>query len=173
MVLEKFCCCKLETGGLILGVFGTVSSLIFFLGGLFELNNDVTHTRNHYFLSDYLQDAPEHIVRIVYVAISVLDVLCSVLLVVGILKRSRWLLVPWIVDSMLMLVMTCAEIFLYLVPAFLVTGTIGGFLYLWYCIVSLYVKFDNEEKSANGVPMTSIENGQNTNLPYSNFNNDK
>lgn len=61
----------------------------------------------------------------------------------------------------------------FLIPFFSFDLISGGFLYLWYCIVSLYVKFDKEEKSANGVPMTSIENGQNTNLPYSNFNNDK
>lgn len=86
MILENFCCCKLETGGLILGIAATGVTLIQFLLGLFEYTNDMYNIKHHYFAFDYLDDAPEHILRLVYVAFSIFDILTAVFIIIGIVK---------------------------------------------------------------------------------------
>lgn len=43
-------------------------------------------TKHNMLLATFLDEAPDHIVRVVYVAISIVDILSSVLLVVGIVK---------------------------------------------------------------------------------------
>lgn len=89
MVLKNCCCCTLETGGLVLGILGSITSLIFFIFGIFELNTDVHDTKHNVLLAYFLDEAPDHIVRVVYVAISIVDILSSVLLVVGIVKVNQ------------------------------------------------------------------------------------
>lgn len=90
MILETFCCCKLETGGLILGIAATVITIMQFIFGLFEYNNDIHNIKHHYFTFDYLDDAPEHILRLVYVAFSIFDILTAACIIVGIVKVNKF-----------------------------------------------------------------------------------
>lgn len=87
--METFCCCcKLETGGLIMGILATITSVGFFISSLFSYSESMDNIRDHFLLTDLLKDGPDHVVHIVFITMTAIDVGSSVLLLVGVLKVS-------------------------------------------------------------------------------------
>lgn len=87
--METFCCCcKLETGGLIMGILATITSVSFFISSLFSYSESMDNIRDHFLLTDLLKDGPDHVVHIVFITMTAIDVGSSVLLLVGVLKVS-------------------------------------------------------------------------------------
>lgn len=83
-MLNKFIYWKLEKGCLVFAVVSVIYSIACFIGGLI-LIEDIKIARE-YSLHIFLADAPENVIRTVYVVIAFLDVLSSVLLLIGIVK---------------------------------------------------------------------------------------
>lgn len=84
-MLNKFIYWNLEKGCLVFAVISALYSLFCFIGGMMLLEN-VHNIEKDYSLHIFMEGAPEHAIRIVYVMISVLDLASSVLMVVGIIK---------------------------------------------------------------------------------------
>lgn len=86
VTMENFCCCcKLETGGLVLGVMATITSIGFFIASLFAYSESMQHIRDHFLLSDLLEDSPDHVVHIIFLALTIIDIGTSVLLLIGVI----------------------------------------------------------------------------------------
>lgn len=77
----------LKAGGLVLGIVVTIVALInvFYAIAIFEDFSVVDH---NFVLSAVIGDAPEHIIRLVYVTISIFELVAAALLIAGILMVS-------------------------------------------------------------------------------------
>lgn len=82
LILEKFCCCKLETGGLIFGIAAFLQSVFQVIFGLF-VYEDFYDVNSRLKINN---SATEHTIQFVYVVLAITDILSSTLLIIGILK---------------------------------------------------------------------------------------
>lgn len=78
----------LKAGGLVLGIVGTIVALInvFYAIAIYENFSVVDH---NFILDAVIGDAPEHIIRLTYVIISIFDMVAAALLIAGILMVNR------------------------------------------------------------------------------------
>lgn len=74
----------LKAGGLVLGIVGTLVALInvFYAIAIYENFSMVEH---NFIMNAVIGDAPEHIIRLTYVTISIFDLVAAALLIAGIL----------------------------------------------------------------------------------------
>lgn len=74
----------LKAGGLVLGVVGTVVAMInvFWAIAMFE---EIPIVQDSFILGKLIGNAPDHIIRLFYVTLSIFDLLAAVLLIAGIL----------------------------------------------------------------------------------------
>lgn len=85
-MLQKFCCFPLEKSGLIIGMITTVISLLFFCIGTLEIGLEVTHKRYFFLESTHWDDAAlQTIARRFYFGATIVNILASILVIVGIL----------------------------------------------------------------------------------------
>lgn len=85
-MLQKFFCFPLEKSGLIVGIFTTIISLIFFCIGTLEIGLEVTHKKFFFMVSSGWHDELlQTIVRRFYFGATIVSVLASILVIVGIL----------------------------------------------------------------------------------------
>lgn len=78
----------LKTGGIALGIIGTIVAAInvVYAIAFYENFKGIEH---NFVLKAIIGDAPEHIIRLAYVIIAILDLLGSALLIAGILMVSK------------------------------------------------------------------------------------
>lgn len=74
----------LKVGGLVLGVIGTFVAIVNTVYAI-AIYEDFSAVEHNFVLSSIIGDAPDHIIRIAYVTISIFDLICAALLVAGIL----------------------------------------------------------------------------------------
>lgn len=85
-MLDKFLWWKLEKGCLVYACMSTIYSILAFILSIFLYENFDRFEEHPMHL--FLADAPEHILRLIFVFFSLIDIASSVLLVYGILKVS-------------------------------------------------------------------------------------
>lgn len=156
----------LKAGGLVLGVCVTIVALInvFYAIAIFEDFSVVDH---NFVLNAVIGDAPEHIIRLVYVTISIFELIAAALLIAGILLKKKYLLLPWIVSTLLEIIITTIELSTHLIPAIVLVAIFGGIIYIWYCIVSLYNQMKADEEANTGVQMAYVDETPSQLPPYS------
>lgn len=78
----------LKAGGLVLGIIGSIIATInvFYAIAIYE---DFSIVEHNFVLATFIGEAPEHIIRLTYVIISILDLLASALLIAGILMVNK------------------------------------------------------------------------------------
>lgn len=156
----------LKVGGLVLGIIGTLVAIVNVVYA-YAVYEDFSLVEHNFVLSSIIGDAPEHIIRITYVIISIFDLVCAALLIAGILMKNKYMLLPWIVSSLLEIVITTIELSSSLIPAILLVSIFGGIIYIWYSIVSLYTQMKAEEEANSGVQMAYVDEAPSTLPPYS------
>ncbi|XP_031618158.1 uncharacterized protein LOC116337620 [Contarinia nasturtii] len=156
----------LKAGGLVLGIIGTVVALInaFWAIAWYE---HLPIVEANFILHSFLGEAPDHIVRLFYVTVSLFDMLAAALLIAGILMKKKYFLLPWIISSMLEIVITSIELSPHLIPSVVIVGIFGGVLYIWFSIVTLYKEMKAEEQANSGVQMSYVEENPSQLPPYS------
>lgn len=85
-MLKQLTC--LKTGGIALGALGTVLATInvFYAIAIYE---DFTAVEHNFVLEAIIGGTSEHVIRLTYVIISILDLLASALLIAGILMVNK------------------------------------------------------------------------------------
>lgn len=78
----------LKAGGLVLGIIGTIVAVInvIYAIAIYESFAAVDH---NFVLAALIGEAPDHIIRLTYVTISICDLFASALLIAGILLVSK------------------------------------------------------------------------------------
>ncbi|XP_014261522.1 uncharacterized protein LOC106673779 isoform X2 [Cimex lectularius] len=150
MPLLNTCCgLSLKVGTVISGILG----ILFGAGTLVIIL--VTKVKMRTIIIDTL---PPEIVKIILAINLVMTILISLLLIIGALKRNRWLMLPWVLLA-IMLAIGMAVSIIYTAVVFimheevfsaclwLVFGLISVaiFIYLWFVVFSYY-KLVEEEK---------------------------
>lgn len=74
----------LKVGGLVLGIIGTLVAIVNVVYA-YAVYEDFSLVEHNFVLGSILGNAPEHIIRITYVIISIFDLVCAALLIAGIL----------------------------------------------------------------------------------------
>lgn len=74
----------LRAGGLVLGIVGTIVALMNFFYAI-AIYEDFSIASHNFVLAAIIGDAPEHIIRLTYVTISIFDLVAAALLIAGIL----------------------------------------------------------------------------------------
>lgn len=87
MEFNKLFCCSLETGGLALGVASVCLSILDVITGIYA-TEFLSKGEQPMFWRLFLDDAKEHVVRTVYFTLCLLELLFSILLIVGIVLVS-------------------------------------------------------------------------------------
>lgn len=84
----------LKAGGLVLGIVGTLVALInvVYAIAIYENFSMVDH---NFIMSAVIGDAPEHIIRLTYVTISIFDLVAAALLIAGILMVILFSLIKY------------------------------------------------------------------------------
>ncbi|XP_014273805.1 uncharacterized protein [Halyomorpha halys] len=148
-LLDTCCGLSLKVGSVITGILGMLigaTTLIFVL---------ISNVKMRTILIDTL---PPEIVKIIIAINLVMTVFISLLLIVGVLKRNRWIMLPWVILA-IMLAIGLAISIIYTAVVFFIhkevlSGTLWiiiGFLsiaiyvYLWFVVYSYY-KLLEEEK---------------------------
>lgn len=78
----------LKAGGLVLGIIGTIVATINVIYAI-AIYQNFSAVDHNFVLDTLIGDAPEHIIRLTYVIISILDLFASALLIAGILMVSK------------------------------------------------------------------------------------
>lgn len=159
----------LKAGGLVLGIVGTLVALInvFYAIAIYENFSLVEH---NFIMNAVIGDAPEHIIRLTYVINAIFDLVAAALLIAGILMKKKYLLLPWIISSLLEIIITTIELSHHLIPAIVLVAIFSAIIYVWYCIVTLYKEMKAEEDANTGVQMAYVDettNQRNQLPPYS------
>lgn len=170
-LLNKCCCCELRVGALILGWLGTIGAFLSLASNISNLTkiNEITQqiidmqTQKHDQepLSDDAKNAIENGVRgffIAHTALLLLSILVSILLIVGVMKRNKNFLLPWLIYNMLSIIVTGLVVLVVcvflavLAPAkvavivlFILGGAIALSLYFWLCVYSFYQEIKEDE----------------------------
>ncbi|CAD7078268.1 unnamed protein product [Hermetia illucens] len=142
---KKCCfCCKLETGAYILGAAGLILSLVNIIGGSLILNKII--------ITDD-ESPPSTIFHIIY---SVVGLICFALLIFGAKRRNSWLMLPYIVYSVVSLATVAVVLFIEefngIHETYVKVGLVLVFgvaicleVYFVLCMISLYLKLRKEK----------------------------
>ncbi|CAD7078224.1 unnamed protein product [Hermetia illucens] len=143
-LFKKCCfCCQLETGAYTIGISGLVGCAINIALTIFFL---AYHTKNH----------PESTSAvIIQVGFAVVGAFCFTSLIVGTKKRNRWLLLPYIILSIIGLIANTVLVIRILASAsdykfqlvFGISYMLGFCLavYIILCMISLFLKIKHEQ----------------------------
>lgn len=77
----------MKAGGLALGALGAVMAVINVIFSI-AIHENFANVEHNFVMASIIGDAPEHIIRIAYVTISLFDLIFSALLIAGILLVS-------------------------------------------------------------------------------------
>jgi len=156
----------LKAGGLVLGIIGTVVAMInvFWAIAVYE---EIPIVNDNFILGALLGNAPDHIIRLFYVTVSIFDMVAAALLIAGILMKKKYFLLPWIISSMVEIIITSIELSTHLIPAIVLVAIFGGIIYIWYSIVTLYKQMKAEEEANTGVQMAYVDETPSQLPPYS------
>lgn len=78
----------LKVGGLALGVLGVIMAIINVVFSI-AVHENFANIDHNFVMASIIGEAPEHIIRLAYVSISIFDLLFSALLIAGILMVSK------------------------------------------------------------------------------------
>merc|ERR1712013_353067 len=158
---QRCCCCvNLRTGGLMMGVMTLALSVFSIVPMALSLNNRlylsrvVVHMLNRYARPTEevkIEDdtkvtrlaAAMLIFFIVCIILLVVYLVCSVMLMYGSVRGSRWLILPWLVATFLFILayiagMCLSTVLFGITLLSLAFLTIAIALYLWLCVISLF-----------------------------------
>lgn len=85
-MLEQVNC--LKAGGLVLGALGVIMAIVNVVFSI-AVHENFANIDHNFVMASIVGEAPEHIIRLAYVSISILDLLFSALLIAGILLVSK------------------------------------------------------------------------------------
>ncbi|CAG9584619.1 unnamed protein product [Danaus chrysippus] len=160
--LQKCCCCaSTRTGTIITGVLGIILSIITIIT-IWVANKHNVSYRTFIFAEDFDKKlADMDIPRIILTVNLCFTILICTLLIVAVLKRRSWLMLPWVVLGIvlaigLLISVLHTSITYYLdgmdhaliATCILIGGLIylGIYLYLWAVVFSHYLDVRDEEE---------------------------
>ncbi|KAK9500350.1 hypothetical protein O3M35_001630 [Rhynocoris fuscipes] len=148
-LLDSCCGLSLKVGTIISGLLGMI------VGAATLITVLLTNVKMRTILIDTL---PSDIVKIILVINLIMTILISLLLVIGAIKRSKWLMLPWVILAIMIAIGLAISIIYTAVVFFAHDEMLSGFLwliiglmccaiyiYLW-CVVFSYYKLVEEEQ---------------------------
>ena len=169
MVLKRCCCFTLDSGVLVLGVSSLLISLFHLVNSLLNFSESFESFRASVH-DNIFPDPAEHWLHIIYFSYAILDILSDVLFIIGIVKRKRQYLLPWLVLFWIMVILTLLEHSLLMVAILICIACsipLGLLVYFWYSAYSLYYRFKMEDlENQTGVQMVYVEDSK----PLPNYN---
>ncbi|XP_037033852.1 uncharacterized protein LOC119072682 [Bradysia coprophila] len=130
MDLEKFCfCCKLQKGVFIWGILSIVFCFIVLIA---NVTSDVFVKRVSAANASYLYWA--------IVASSIIYLIASVLLCIGVFKEKHYIVLPYVIVNGIYLIPIGFIALIGLLAAIPIFGPI----YVWWCICTYYLKIRDE-----------------------------
>lgn len=148
-LLDTCCGLSLKVGTIISGVLGML------IGAATLITVLLTSVKMRTILIDTL---PSDIVKIILAINLVMTIFISLLLVIGAIKRNRWLMLPWVILAIMLAIGLAISIIYTAIVFFAHEEILSGFLwlifglicvaiyiYLW-CVVYSYYKLLEEEK---------------------------
>lgn len=142
-VLDSCCCgCSLKTGSIISGVLGILTGALTLL---------LILTTDYKIRTIVIDTLPSSVVKIILAINLVFTILISVLLVIGVIKRHKFLMLPWVILAIILVVGLAFSV-IYTAVVFFIAGDIfGGFIwvigglisvaiyiYMWLVVYSYY-----------------------------------
>ncbi|KAI5718381.1 hypothetical protein M8J77_020428 [Diaphorina citri] len=148
--LNSCCCgCSLRTGAIIIAVLAIIHAVFSLLEEFMPKKAKPGKMKVQE------QDPAEHIGYIIGYIVSLV---VAIILLIGILKRSRKLMLPWLIVSVISVVIALIYVafvvillFIKVDPLMALAGLIGGligvaiFVYLWLVVHSYYIHLKEEE----------------------------
>ncbi|XP_071444468.1 uncharacterized protein [Hetaerina americana] len=142
-ILDSCCrCISLKTGTIITGVLGIVISIITFIVVL------VTDVKMQTIVIDTL---PPTVVKIILAINLAMTVLISVLLILGAVKRNKYMMLPWVALAIMLAIGLAVSVIYTAVNFYVHHDTLNGtiwlvfglltvalYVYLWLVVFSFY-----------------------------------
>ncbi|XP_073974363.1 uncharacterized protein [Rhodnius prolixus] len=148
-VLDTCCGLSLKFGTIVSGILGML------IGAATLITVLLTNVKMRTILIDTL---PSEIVKIILAINLVMTIFISLLLVIGAIKRNKWLMLPWVILAIMLAIGLAISIIYTAVVFFAHEEILSGFLwlifgllcvviyiYLWFVVYSYY-KLVEEEK---------------------------
>lgn len=167
MVFNRCCfCCRLQTGAVILGWLGIVTYMFYIILatlGFFNLDTIASKIQppNSDFNLDEWKLKVEIFLGCLFV-VSLINLLAAAMLILGVVKENRYLLLPWLIGGMTSITFTTITV----LSSFHLAGenpgayvftwvAIGFELYLWLCVYSLFREFRIQATHGQGTSLLS------------------
>ncbi|KXJ84019.1 uncharacterized protein LOC109408232 [Aedes albopictus] len=152
-------CYSLRTGSLISGIMGIVLSIISII---------VIFTTRVEFKTILMDWLPQNVVKIIFVLNLCMTILISLLMILGVLKKNHYLMMPWVILGFMLVIGLLISVIYTAVMYFIDGFVLGGSLwlaiglisvviyaYMWAVVYSCFIEQKNEN-----------ERGQYSKQPY-------
>ncbi|XP_062544736.1 uncharacterized protein LOC134211654 [Armigeres subalbatus] len=143
-------CYSLRTGSLISGAMGIILSIISII---------VIFTTRVEFKTILMDWLPQNVVKIIFVLNLCMTILISLLMILGVLKKNHYLMMPWVILGIMLVIGLLISVIytavVYFIDGFVLGGTLWIviglisvviYTYMWAVVYSFFVEQKNENE---------------------------